>query len=88
MIKTYEFIEPEAEDKGPSGGLHQVLCVWVASSLVMVFFLGGVLETGFLCVASSCPGTLTVDQGGLELRDPPTSAWPVLGLKAYATSHE
>lgn len=84
----YEFIEPETEDKGPLEGPHQVLCVYVASSLVLFFFGGGVLETGFLCVASSCPGTLTVDQGGLELRDPPTSAWSVLGLKAYATSHE
>lgn len=37
----------------------------------------------FLC--SPCyPGTLSVDQAGLELRDPPVSASHVLGLKACA----
>jgi hypothetical protein len=32
-----------------------------------------------------CPGTHSVDQAGLELRDPPASASWVLGLKACAT---
>jgi hypothetical protein len=32
-----------------------------------------------------CPGTHSVDQAGLELRNPPASASPVLGLKACAT---
>jgi hypothetical protein len=32
------------------------------------------------------PGTHSVDQAGLELRNPPASASPVLGLKVYATS--
>jgi hypothetical protein len=31
-----------------------------------------------------CPGTHSVDQAGLELRNPPASQ--VLGLKAYATT--
>ena len=31
-----------------------------------------------------CPGTLSVDQAGLELRNPPASAFWVLGLKACA----
>ncbi|EDL32946.1 mCG128136, partial [Mus musculus] len=30
-----------------------------------------------------CPGTHSVDQAGLELRNPPASASRVLGLKAY-----
>jgi hypothetical protein len=30
-----------------------------------------------------CPGTHSVDQAGLELRDPPASASRVLGLKHY-----
>jgi hypothetical protein len=33
-----------------------------------------------------CPGTHSVDQAGLELRDPPASASQVLGLKACATT--
>jgi hypothetical protein len=31
----------------------------------------------------SCPGTHSVDQDGLELRNPPVSASQVLGLKVY-----
>jgi hypothetical protein len=31
-----------------------------------------------------CPGTHSVDQAGLELRNPPASASQVLGLKACA----
>jgi hypothetical protein len=33
-----------------------------------------------------CPGPHSVDQAGLELRNPPASASQVLGLKACATS--
>jgi hypothetical protein len=33
-----------------------------------------------------CPGTHSVDQAGLELRNPPASASQVLGLKAWATT--
>jgi hypothetical protein len=32
------------------------------------------------------PGTHSVDQAGLELRNPPVSASQVLGLKAWATT--
>jgi hypothetical protein len=32
-----------------------------------------------------CPGTYSVDQAGLELRNPPASASPVLGLKVWVT---
>jgi hypothetical protein len=38
-----------------------------------------------LC-SPSCPGTHSVDQAGLELRNPPASASQVLGLKACATT--
>jgi hypothetical protein len=38
-----------------------------------------------LC-SSDCPGSHSVDQAGLKLRNPPVSASQVLGLKAYATS--
>ena len=33
-----------------------------------------------------CPGTQSVDQAGLELRNPPASASRVLGLKATRPS--
>jgi hypothetical protein len=36
--------------------------------------------------SSGCPGTHSVDQAGLELRNPPASASRVLGLKACATT--
>jgi hypothetical protein len=35
-----------------------------------------------LC-SPGCPGTHSVDQAGLELRNPPASASRVLGLKAW-----
>jgi hypothetical protein len=38
-----------------------------------------------LC-SPGCPGTHSVDQAGLELRNPPASASRVLGLKSYATT--
>jgi hypothetical protein len=38
-----------------------------------------------LC-SPGCPGTHSVDQAGLELRNPPASASGVLGLKACATT--
>jgi hypothetical protein len=36
--------------------------------------------------SSGCPGTYSVDQAALELRNPPASASWVLGLKACATT--
>jgi hypothetical protein len=36
--------------------------------------------------SSGCPGTHSIDQAGLELRNPPASASQVLGLKACATT--
>ena len=52
---------------------------------LFLFFL--VFETGFLCVAlAGCPGTHSVDQAGLELRNPPASASQVLGLKAWCST--
>ena len=38
-----------------------------------------------LC-SPGCPGTHSVDQAGLELRNPPASASQVLGLKVNATT--
>jgi hypothetical protein len=49
------------------------------------FWFFGFFETGFLC-SLGCPGTHSVDQAGLELRNPPASASQVLGLKACAAT--
>jgi hypothetical protein len=38
-----------------------------------------------LC-SPGCPGTYSVEQAGLKLRDPPASASQVVGLKACATT--
>jgi hypothetical protein len=48
----------------------------------MYSLLGG----GFPLYSPSCPGTHSVDQAGLELRELPASASRVLGLKACATT--
>ena len=46
--------------------------------LSLSFFLFSLCNPG-------CPGTHSVDQAGLELRNPPASASQVLGLKVCAT---
>jgi hypothetical protein len=48
---------------------------------LFLFFKGRVS----LC-SPGCPGTHSVDQAGLKLRNPPASASQVLGLKACATT--
>ena len=53
-------------------------------SFFLFFFFFGFFETGFLCVALAVL-ELFVDQAGLELRNLPASACPVLGLKACAS---
>ena len=45
----------------------------------------GFLETRFICLAIGCPGTHSVDQAGLRLKDLPASVSRALGLKACAT---
>jgi hypothetical protein len=41
----------------------------------------------FSLYSPDCPGTHSVDQAGLKLRNPPASASQVLGLKVCATTH-
>jgi hypothetical protein len=50
------------------------------------FFFFGFLRQGFSVCSPGCPGTHSVDQAGLELRNSPASASQVLGLKACATT--
>jgi hypothetical protein len=67
---------------------HHVISTGLASVCVFFWFCFFVLflffETGFRC-SPGCPGTHSVDQAGLKLRNLPASASQVLGLKACAT---
>ena len=53
--------------------------------VVVVFFFFFFLDRVSL-YSPGCPGTHSVDQAGLELRNPPASASQVLGLKGCATT--
>ena len=54
-------------------------------SFFKIFFFFFFFETGFLCIALAVLELNSVDRAGLELRNPPTFASQVLGLKACAT---
>jgi hypothetical protein len=58
-----------------------VVFVVVVVVVVLVFFRDRVS-----LYSPGCPGAHFVDQAGLELRNPPTPASRVLGLKACATT--
>jgi hypothetical protein len=54
--------------------------------VLFLFVCFGFSRQGFSVEGSpGCPGTHSVDQAGLELRNPPASASRVLGLKVCAT---
>jgi hypothetical protein len=50
-----------------------------------LFLRVGCQDRVSLC-SPGCPGTHSIDQAGLELRNPPASASQVLGLKACTTT--
>jgi hypothetical protein len=56
-----------------------------SSCLFIVLFCFVFRDRVSLC-SPGCPGTHSVDQAGLELRNLPASASQVLGLKAKATA--
>jgi hypothetical protein len=58
---------------------------WLAFSFFLFFFFLVFRDRVSLC-SPGYPGTHSVDQVGLELRNPPASASRVLGLKACATT--
>jgi hypothetical protein len=69
-----------------------ILITWFIATLMVFLFLFVCL---FVCLffrdrvslcSPGCPGTHSVDQAGLKLRNPPASASQVLGLKACATT--
>jgi hypothetical protein len=55
-----------------------------ASFVVLVCFVD--FRDKVSLYSPGCPGTHSVDQAGLELRNPPASASHVLGLKACSTT--
>jgi hypothetical protein len=55
-------------------------------NLFVCLFVFCFFETGVSLCSSGYPGTHSVDQAGLQLRNPPASASQVLGLKACATT--
>jgi hypothetical protein len=61
-----------------------IACAFFRETQGFVLFCFG--DRVSLCSSSGCPGTHSVDQAGLELRNLPASASQVLGLKACATS--
>jgi hypothetical protein len=58
----------------------------LVSFFVFVFVFVFVFGDRVSLYSPGCPGTHSVDQAGLELRNPPTSASQVLGLKVCATT--
>jgi hypothetical protein len=54
--------------------------------LLLLLFCFVLLWDRVSLYSPGCPGTHSVDQAGLELRNPPASASWVLGLKVCATT--
>ena len=52
----------------------------------LFFFWGGGCRDRVFLYSPGCPGAHSVDQAGLELRNPPASASRVPGLQACATN--
>jgi hypothetical protein len=72
---------PVEDDTHSSSTLHRCCCFGFFVLFCFVLFF----VTGFpLC--SGCSGTQSVDQAGLELRNPPASVSQVPGSKACTTT--
>jgi hypothetical protein len=71
----------------PTAAAFGFFCLFVCLFLFcFLFFFVFFRDRVSLCSPGCCPGTHSVDQAGLELRNPPASASQVLGLKACATT--
>jgi hypothetical protein len=65
-------------------GVSPLFCLFVCLFGVVVLFC--FFRDRASLYSPGCPGTHSVDQAGLELRNSPASASQVLGLKACATT--
>jgi hypothetical protein len=63
-----------------------LVCLFVLFWVFLFCFVFCFSRQAFSLYSPGCPGTHSVDQAGLELRNPPASASQVLGLKACATT--
>jgi hypothetical protein len=88
-------LRPEGNIKSPESGFkhdevlgteleslvktENIVKPWASTPTSNFFFFG------FSLYSPGCPGTHSVDQAGLKLRNPPASASRVLRLKACAT---
>jgi hypothetical protein len=66
--------------------LFLLLLLLVFPSEQRLFFFFLVFQDRVSLYSPGCPGTHSVDQAGLKLRNPPAPASQVLGLKACATT--
>jgi hypothetical protein len=65
------------------------ICLWdrlIMALIVFCLFVFLVFRDRVSLSSPGCPGTHSVDQTGLELRNLPASASQVLGLKACTTT--
>jgi hypothetical protein len=60
--------------------------IWVFYLFVYLGFLGGGVQDRVSLCSPKCPGTHSVDQAGLELRNLPASVSRALGSKACVTT--
>jgi hypothetical protein len=60
--------------------------IFLLPLLFLFFFNFLVFRDRVSLCSPGCPGTHSVDQAGLKLRNPPASAFQVLGLKVCATT--
>jgi hypothetical protein len=85
LLRTPDFIKEEGHL--PSCNTNFLVNLGIVGVHVETdfFFLFYFRDRVSLC-SSGCPGTHFVDQAVLKLRNPPTSASQVLGLKVCATT--
>jgi hypothetical protein len=67
-------------------GIKAKLSIVTLFVVVVVFVFCFVFRDRVSLCSHGCPGTHSVNQAGLELRNLPASASKVLGLKACATT--
>ncbi|GAB1296757.1 60S ribosomal protein L23 [Apodemus speciosus] len=74
--------------EGNQGTAEQTSCAGVGDMVMATVKKGKpeLRKKGVSLCSPGCPGTHSVDQPGLELRNPPASASQVLGLQACATT--